>query len=194
MSDMGGEPGLPADRFTRKERRNAMVVKDPMAELEPQFSSADATPTPWAEARGLLEAAEVYWLTTVRSDGRPHVTPLLAIWLDGALYFSTGASERKAKNLAQNAHCVLTTGCNALNEGLDLVIEGDAATMRDEATLQRVADLYAAKYGPDWRFTVRDGTFQGGGGNVALVYKVIPTTAFGFGKGTFSQTRWHFSP
>ena len=109
----------------------------------------------------LLEEAEVYWLTTVRPDGRPHVTPLLAIWLDGALYFSTGASERKAKNLAQNAHCVLTTGCNALNEGLDLVVEGDAATMRDEATLQRVADLYAAKYGPDWRFTVRDGAFQG---------------------------------
>ena len=44
-----------------------------MAELEPQFSSDDATPTPWAEARECLEKAEVYWLSTVRSDGRPHV-------------------------------------------------------------------------------------------------------------------------
>ena len=171
-----------------------MAMKDPMAELEPQFSSADASATPWAEAQRLLEEAEVYWLTTVRPDARPHVTPLLAIWLDGAFYFSTGASERKAKNLARNAHCVLTTGCNALNEGLDLVVEGDAATVRDEATLQRIADMYAAKYGPDWHFTVRDGAFHGGGGNIALVYEVTPTMAFGFGKGTFSQTRWRFSP
>jgi hypothetical protein len=29
----------------------------------------------------------------------------------------------------------------------------------------------------------------------ALVYRIDPTTAFGFGKGTsFSQTRWRFEP
>jgi hypothetical protein len=34
---------------------------------------------------------------------------------------------------------------------------------------------------------------QAEGGNMALVYEVAPTTAFGFGKGTsFSQTRWRF--
>jgi general stress protein 26 len=194
MSDVRGESHLPADRLTRKEGRNAMAVKDPITELEPQFSSANASATSWAEARQLLEAAEVYWLTTVRPDGRPHVTPLLAVWLDGALYFSTGTSNPKAKNLVQNAHCILTTGCNALAEGLDLVVEGDAAIVRDEAMLQRVADTYVAKYGPDWRFTVRDGAFHGGGGNIAMVYEVTPTAAFGFRKGTFSQTRWRFSP
>ena len=30
-----------------------MAVKDPVAELEPRFSSDDATLTPWEEARGL---------------------------------------------------------------------------------------------------------------------------------------------
>jgi nitroimidazol reductase NimA-like FMN-containing flavoprotein (pyridoxamine 5'-phosphate oxidase superfamily) len=168
-----------------------MTVKDPVAELEPQFSSDDATLTPWEEARGRLEKAEVYWLATVRTDGRPHVTPVLSVWLDGALYFCTGQSERKAKNLTRNSHCVLTTGCNALNEGLDLVVEGEAARVSDEARLQRVADSYESKYG--WHFTVRDGAFHGDGGNIALVYEVPPTTAFGFGKGkSFSQTRWRF--
>ncbi len=171
--------------------REAMAVKDPVAELHPQFSSDDATPTPWAEARGRLEKAEVFWLTTVRPDGRPHVTPLLSVWLDGALYFCTGDSERKAKNLAHNAHCVLTTGCNALNEGLDLAVEGEAMRVSDEARLRRVADRYAAKY--DWHYTVRESAFHGDSGNIALVYEVAPTTAFGFGKGTFSQTRWRFS-
>jgi len=168
-----------------------MADTDPVAELEPQFSSADATATPWAEARGHLEKAAVYWLATVRPDGRPHVTPLLSIWLDGALYFCTGDSERKAKNLAYNAHCVITTGCNALSEGLDVVIEGDAAKVSDEARLQRVADTYASKY--DWHYTVRDGAFHGDSGNVASVYEVAPTMAFGFGKGkSSSQTRWRF--
>lgn len=168
-----------------------MPVDDPVTEMQSQFSSDDATPTTWAEARECLQKAEVYWLATVRPDGRPHVTPVLAVWLDGALYFCTGPSERKAKNLAHNMHCVITTGCNALNEGLDLVVEGDAAKINDEARLQLLTDRYASKYGDDWHFTVRDGAFFGDGGE-ALVYEVIPTTAFGFGKGTFSQTRWRF--
>ena len=42
------------------------------------FSEPDATPTPWAEGLEVLRAADTYWLSTVRPDGRPHVTPLIA--------------------------------------------------------------------------------------------------------------------
>ena len=171
-----------------------MTTQEPTADLDTRFSSPGATATSWPEATKHLEQAEIFWLSTVRPDGRPHVTPLLAVWLDKALYFCTGAAERKAKNIAANTHCVLTTGSNTLNEeGLDLVVEGDAVRVRDEALLHRIADLYEHKYGSDWRFDVRDGAFNGQGGNVALVFEVAPTTAFGFGKGeTFSQTRWRF--
>ena len=171
-----------------------MAIKEPVTKLDRQFSSEDAPPTPWAERRKHLEKAEVYWLATVRPDGRPHVTPLIAVWLEGALYFCTGENERKAKNLMSNTNCILTTGCNTLNaEGLDLVIEGEAVRVRDEAKLQRVAQAYEAKYGSDWHFSVRDGAFKGVDGNIALVYEVSPTTAFGFGKGkSYSQTRWRF--
>lgn len=171
-----------------------MTNKEPLTELAPQFSSPEATATPWKHARKHLEQAEVFWLSTVRPDGRPHVTPLLAIWLDETLYFSTGADERKMKNLRHNAHCVLTTGCNALNEeGLDLVIEGDAVRVSDNVLLQRVADLYEHKYGEGWHYDVRDGMLYGQQDNVALVFAVAPMVAFGFGKGgTFSQTRWRF--
>jgi len=134
------------------ERRTEMADKEPVAELHAQFSSDGATLTPWAEARRRLKKAELYWLSTVRPDGRPHVTPLVSVWLDGALYFCTGRSERKAKNLARNSHCIIMTGCNALSEGLDLVVEGDAAMVIDEATLQRVADSYASKYDQPFHF------------------------------------------
>jgi hypothetical protein len=85
-----------------------------------------------------LQGAEVYWLSTARPDGRPHVTPVLGVWLDGALYFCTGPAERKAKNLAQNPNCVLTTGCNGL-DGLDLVVEGAAAKVSDGGSVGAVA-------------------------------------------------------
>jgi general stress protein 26 len=170
-----------------------MPHNNPATELDTRYSSEDATATPWTEAIAQLEKAEVYWLSTVRPDGRPHVTTLLSVWLDGALYFCTGASERKAKNLAHNPHCILTTGCNTFDTGLDLVVEGDAVRVTDEVKLKRIADLYESKYGSDWRFDVRDGAFSGEGGNVALVFEVAPVTAFGFGKGvSSSQTRWRF--
>jgi hypothetical protein len=166
-----------------------MADTEPVTELDKRYSSDGATPTGWTEASRCLEEAQLYWLSTVRPDGRPHVTPLLTVWLDGALYFCTGPSERKARNLAQNAHCVLTTGSNSLDEGLDFVVEGDAVRVSDDDKLRRVATTYESKYGSDWHFDVHDGAFYGGGGE-ALVYEVAPTTAFGFGKGQFSQTRW----
>jgi len=177
-----------------------MPDKAPVAELNARFSSGGASPTGWAEARQELETAEMFWVTTVRPDGRPHVTPLIAVWLDGALYFCTGPSERKAKNLMQNQNCILTTGCNKRHEGLDIVMEGEAVRVTEDALLQRVADAYEAKYGNEWRFTVRDGTFyhvsestQDEDADGGLVYEVNPSKAFGFGRGDeYSQTRWRF--
>ena len=166
--------------------------REPVAELHEQFSSEGATPTPWAKARQTLEQAEVYWISTVRPDGRPHVTPMVGAWLEGALYFTTGPSERKAQNLEQNAHCVVTTGCNRMSEALDVIVEGDAVVVRDKATLERVVAQYGKKYQAPFRFTVRDFAFYGEGGE-ALVYEVRPTRAFGYGRGNdFTATRFRF--
>jgi Pyridoxamine 5'-phosphate oxidase len=171
-----------------------MVVNDPVTELHTGFSSPDATATPWERAVTHLEQAEIFWLSTVRPDGRPHVTPLIAAWLDGALYFSTGATERKARNLERNPQCAVTTGCNAIGGGIDIVVEGDAVRTTDGSTLQRVADAFTSKYGAPFVFTVGDGVLVGEGGE-ALVLQVRPMRAFGFAREpTFGQTRWRFQP
>ncbi|MFD3530826.1 pyridoxamine 5'-phosphate oxidase family protein [Streptomyces sp. NPDC058664] len=165
---------------------------DPRTSLDPRFSDPKAVPASWPDAAARLSAAEVFWLTTVRPDGRPHVTPLIAVWSDGALHFCTGPDERKARNLEGNPSVVLTTGTPALGEGFDLVVEGEAARVTDEDRLTALAEAYVEKYGPDWRFGVRDGAFMGDGGT-ALVFAVAPRTVFGFAKGDpFGQTRWRF--
>jgi general stress protein 26 len=177
-----------------------MTTSMPVAELDQRYSGPGASATEWATGRRQLENAQIYWVVTVRPDGRPHVAPLLAASVDGALHFSTGVEERKAKNLAVNAHCILLTGTNTWDEGLDVVVEGDARLVTDDARLQRVADAYLAKYGEGWRYTVRDGALYHGEGHAAgehatrvLTYEIVPATVFGFGRGaTFSQTRWRF--
>jgi uncharacterized pyridoxamine 5'-phosphate oxidase family protein len=170
-----------------------MARNDPTTEVDPQFSSAAATATPWREARAQLDRAKAYWLSTVRPDGRPHVTTIAAIWLDDALYFTTGQNERKAKNLAQNANVVVTTGTAAF-EGLDVVLEGEAVRVTDQATLERLAAAYLPKYDRMFVFEARDGElYTEGSADPALAFEVRATKAFGFAKGAlFSQTRYRF--
>ncbi len=165
----------------------------PTTELHPSFSTPDAEPTPWEEGRVALEAAEIFWITTVRPDGRPHVTPLVAVWHEHALYFCTGPEERKGRNLAQNPQVVLTTGSNSYSDGLDLIVEGEAVRVTDDALLHLLRDLWRTKY--DWPFEVRDNAFHQEGVGSAYVYEVAPAKILGFGRQAgfnFSQTRWRF--
>ncbi|PKV89683.1 pyridoxamine 5'-phosphate oxidase family protein [Streptomyces sp. TLI_146] len=179
-------------------------AKGPTTELDARYSSAlnprpgaaAVTATEWAQALRHMEAAEIFWVSTVRPDGRLHVTPVLAAWHDGRLYFSTGAGEQKARNLAHDAHCALTTGGNSLTQGLDLVVEGRAEQLADPAVMQEVIAAYEAKYGA--HITSPEGPFHGLGDAFrkgdAVVFAVAPATAYGFGRddGTYTHTRWTF--
>ncbi|MGW0044773.1 pyridoxamine 5'-phosphate oxidase family protein [Rhodococcus sp. NPDC003348] len=166
-------------------------MTEPITEFDTRYSEPGTVAVSWEWGRQVLTDAELYWITTVRPDGRPHVTPLIGVWMDEALHFCTGPGERKALNLRHNPAVALTTGTNSYAEGFDVVVEGYAEPDRDVPTLLRIADAYVAKYGPQWRFEVTTDGFRGGGGP-ALVYRVAPVTAFGFGKGPFNQTRWRF--
>lgn len=171
------------------------VAADVTAEIH-GYSHPDATPTPWEAGREQVADADTFWISTVRPDGRPHVTPLIAVWHDEAIWFTTGPEERKARNLSHNAACILTTGCSDLSDGaLDIVLEGAAEQVADDAELQPVADAFATKYGTDiGRFVVRDGGFaHHDAGGRALVFGVRPVRGLGFCKGAMSsQTTWRF--
>jgi nitroimidazol reductase NimA-like FMN-containing flavoprotein (pyridoxamine 5'-phosphate oxidase superfamily) len=173
-----------------------MTDQDPTSELDPQFSTPDAEPRPWSEARSTLDEAEIYWLSTVRPDGRPHVTPVAAVWNDNALVFGTGPTERKAHNLASNAKVILTTGTNRLDDGFDIVVEGEAVRLTDAEVLRPISKAFIEKYADMFVYDIEDdGTASNRGGGEVLLFRVAPVKAFGFwrGDGGFSQTRWRFS-
>ena len=165
------------------------MENEPTAELNEGFSSPGAKPRPWSDVVEVLRDSEMFWLSTVRADGRPHVTPLPAVWLDDRLHICTGDAEQKAKNLAADPRCILTTGTNELQSGLDVVVEGTAERVTDVVTLRRLADLWKTKLG--WDFEVGEDAFRDPEGRTGLVFGVVPSKVLAFGKGEpFSQTRY----
>src|ERR1700712_5608365 len=106
----------------------------------------DATATPGSEAETILCEAEILWNATVRAAGRAHVTPPVAVRLDGRL-FGTGGGEQTGRNVPRTASCTLTTGCHGMSDGLDVVAEGEAAAVRDDERLRDDAAACVAQYG-----------------------------------------------
>ena len=144
-------------------------------------------------AQGLdaLDAAGRTWLATTRSDGRPHVMPLGAIWDQGKYYFTAGAGTQKAKNLARDPHCTITVAAPRT----DVVMNGTARIERDEERLQEIAKLYE-----DWGPTVRDGAFwhefsaPSAGPPPWDVYEFTPNTIYGLSTGEpHGATRWRLA-
>ena len=178
-------------------------MNEPNTTLDTRHGEPRGGVTPWEETRRVLETAELFWLSTVRADGRPHVTPLVAVWHDGAIHFTATETAQKAVNLRGNPHVILTTGCNQIDsfhkkEGLTVVVEGDAVRITDQDALERLAAVWATKWDGSWPYQVRNGYFylydedeQRVLTDSNLVFSVKPRKVFAFAIGV-NQTRYQF--
>jgi Pyridoxamine 5'-phosphate oxidase len=172
-----------------------MPMHRPDTTLDAEYSDPAASATGWEEARHVLATAELFWICSARPDGRPHVTPVVAVWADEAIWFSTGAGEVKFANLGANPHVVLVAGANRWDQGLDVVVEGDAVQVTDDAVLARVAAQFPAKWDGRWKFRAQGGAFRDPehGDGEALVFSVRPVKVFAHDKGDpFGMTRHQF--
>jgi nitroimidazol reductase NimA-like FMN-containing flavoprotein (pyridoxamine 5'-phosphate oxidase superfamily) len=168
----------------------------PVTTLDQRYSGDTAVAVPWEQTRKLLEAAELFWLCTVRPDGRPHATPVVAAWADDAIHFHTGDFEQKFANIRANPHVLLITGCNTWDQGVDVMVEGDAVQVTDETTLQRLAGAWATKWDERWQLSATTGGFRNRSmdGFVSQVFTVRPTRIYAHAKGDpFGHTRHLFA-
>lgn len=160
-----------------------------------------SAPIPWSRALDQLPAEgatgedatpRTTWLSTVRPNGKPHATGVGALWIGDRFYFTSGLKTQKSRNLARNPSCVISV---ALPD-LDLVVEGTATKVTDEATLERLAKAYADQ---GWPATAKDGALTAeysapsAGPPPWDLYEMIPKTAFGVAtKLPYGATRWSF--
>jgi hypothetical protein len=159
--------------------------------LDARFSQA-TEPLSWPDVDDVLRNAELYWLTTTRGDGRPHVTPLVGLWVGDMFVFCTGPTEQKARNLEHRRDVVVTTGVNKWRAGLDVVVEGAAERVTYHDALTHLADAYREKYSGEWDFDVDADAFTHGDGARAYVFRVPAQKVIAFAKSPHGQTTFHF--
>jgi len=135
---------------------------------------------PWKWADQRLAKSHNYWITTVRPDGRPHTMVVWGLWRESTFYFSTGRDSQKSRNLAANPNCIV---CNERAQEA-VIVEGEAAEVRDPALRKRFFRLYERKYNFDMAPYEKE-----------PIYAVQPVKAFGLDeKLSLSRaTRWMFS-
>jgi pyridoxine/pyridoxamine 5'-phosphate oxidase len=155
-------------------------------------------PIPWSRALELLEADtksqehRTTWLATVRPDGRPHTAGVGALWVEGKFYLTSGPGAQKSRNLAANPNCVLSMALS----GLDLVVEGRAVKVTDQATLEKLAQRYVDQ---GWPARASNGALTAeysapsAGPPPWHLYAVTPLVAFGVATAKpYGATRWRF--
>ncbi|HEY1678611.1 MAG TPA: pyridoxamine 5'-phosphate oxidase family protein [Candidatus Sulfotelmatobacter sp.] len=96
---------------------------------------------PWSWAEQRLKKSHNYWITTVKPDGSPHTMVVWGLWQDGRFLFSTGGKSRKARNLAENANCIVCT--ERAEEAI--IVEG-IAEVADLAARKKFLPPYERKY------------------------------------------------
>ena len=136
----------------------------------------------WAEQR--LKKSHNYLITTVRHDGSPHVMVVWGMWQDGRFLFSTGSESRKAQNLAQNPHCVVST-----EHAHEAVIVEGVAEIADVAARRKMIPAYERKY--DWNLSkMKDDMLS----MKEPVFAVRPKVVFALWEKYFQtkSTRWRF--
>jgi Pyridoxamine 5'-phosphate oxidase len=138
---------------------------------------------PWSWASERLTAAPVYWVASVRPEGRPHVTPIWGVWVDEAFWMEGGSRTRRFINLQQNPAAVVT-----VERGNDAVIvEGDAEKVLqlDDGLLQRLLAGYA-KYKASHGYQADAENWAEG------IWRVTPRKVLGWSNFPTDCTRWTF--
>jgi hypothetical protein len=124
----------------------------------------------------------------------------VGVWRKGKFAFCTGEPEQKHRNLDSNAQVAVATGglgAQGWNVGLDVVVEGRVTQVTEADELQILADAWFAKYGDDWKWTVRGDEFVDAGRSAdsdaggAQVFVVTPATVIVFGN-AHGQTTYKF--
>jgi Pyridoxamine 5'-phosphate oxidase len=134
----------------------------------------------WEAVERLLAASPVYWLVTVRADGRPHAVPVDGVWFEGAAVVGGDPATVHERNLRDDPRVALHTESGQS----PVIVEGEAERhVPDAAEAARLAAASNAKYA----YGARPESYLGGvwriRPRVVLAWTVLyeDATRFAFG-------------
>ena len=174
------------------------MPKDPNASVIASDAEPGTEPLSWDEVRQRFDAETSYWVATAGRDGRPHVRPVLAVWVRDKIYSTTGPGARKGRHLRARPECSIAARAPAI----DIVVEGATSWVDDRNLLEQIATADDSKYG--WPVTITDENMFDApyGAPIAgpppyRVYEITPTVVYAFGTSDnlgVRSTRFHLLP
>jgi nitroimidazol reductase NimA-like FMN-containing flavoprotein (pyridoxamine 5'-phosphate oxidase superfamily) len=144
---------------------------------------------PWSWAERILAESLVYWLSTVRPDGRPHAVPTWAAWLDGRLWFEGGRGTRHARNLREHPDAVASIH---VDDATALIVEGRVELTSDPRPdlASRLVTAYAKYRASPWAYEADPSNWSSARGGMLAVLR--PTKVLGWTHFPDDATRWCF--
>ncbi|MBI4898121.1 MAG: pyridoxamine 5'-phosphate oxidase family protein [Actinobacteria bacterium] len=149
----------------------------------------DSQPLEWSWVERKLITSSSYWLVTSKPDGGPHARPVWGVYHDGTIWFSTGRSSVKGRNLANDARCVLHV------ESADdvVIVDGtvELVAVWDEVFANSVTLAVMEKYMEKYVMTQEELSPEGELSDAAL-YRVWPRVVNAWLEGAYPTTQSHW--
>jgi nitroimidazol reductase NimA-like FMN-containing flavoprotein (pyridoxamine 5'-phosphate oxidase superfamily) len=141
----------------------------------------------WEHVTELLRDALNYWIATTSADGRPHVRPVWAVWIDGILYFDGHPATGWGRNIARDPR--ISVQVEAGDEAV--IVEGvvEEIAQADDRLAERLGEGFGGKYSPRYKYTPEPDAWRERG-----LWSMRPQRVFAWGVAGFprSVTRWRF--
>lgn len=103
------------------------------------------------------------WLTTLRADGSPHVTPIWFVWDGRAFWMCTSSGNVKVRNLRRDPRVAL-----ALEDGDRPVVAQGIALLHARPYPEPVVAAFRSRF--DWDITATDDP----DGDYEVLVEVVP--------------------
>jgi len=108
------------------------------------YADNPASYVDWEWVVEQMTNSENYWLSSVRSDGRPHVVPRWGAFIENKLYYDGSPKTRHSQNIIENPHVSLH-----LEDGYKVVIMEGTSKPADKPSpefARQLSDAITNKY------------------------------------------------
>ena len=138
----------------------------------------------WEWVATQLTESKHYWVCSVRPNGRPHVVPRWAVFVDGKIYYDGSPETRHSRNIEINPHITVN-----LENGVEaIILEGTtrAAPKPSPELGKKLAEAYKRKY-KDLGYAPEPDSWDGGG-----LFVFTPRQCIAWSKFTEDPTKFIF--
>jgi hypothetical protein len=174
---------MSAKQVSRKDSsslRKSPIISRPKIPAEYGVPKTNNGLLSWSHVTERMTQAMHYWICTVGTDQRPHVTPVDGLWLEDQLYFGGSPKTRRNRDLIANSAVSVH-----LDNSEDVVILHGNAYLQtpDHSLAVQLATASAGKYG----YAPSPENYEKTG-----VHVFRPHTVFAWKQFPKDVTRWQF--